>query len=339
MMAEIMPGGRVSMKVRANFRSTTPAHELTAFQTPAEKLFVVYHLGVPDVDAEPWQISVGGLVKKPLTLTLPELKAMPMCEVPAFHECAGSALRPTLPVRRVCNVVWRGVRLKHVLDMAGMDKAARFLWSRGADSGVYPPTGTQVDSYVKDLPLDKALKDEVLLATEVNGAPLSEAHGAPVRLVVPGYYGTNSVKWLTEIRLEQTRAPGFFTTELYNDRAIENGVERAIPVWRVAPHSIMVSPAAQQALPLKSQRIWGWAWGAEEICAVDFSSDGGLTWAPTALERRQDYCWQRFAYDWTPSAAGDYELACRATDRAGKVQPPKGARNEIFRIKVHVTTS
>ena len=327
---------KVSMKVQGNFRTTTRAHELAAFKTPTEKVFVVYHMGVPVVDAKAWRISIGGLVKKPLTLALTELEAMPKVEVRAFHECAGSALNPTVPVRRIANVVWRGVQLKHVLDVAGIRAGARFVWARGADSGIYRPTGTYSDCYEKDLPFDKALADEVLLATELNGAPLSEEHGFPVRLVVPGYYGTNSVKWLTEIRVEQARAGGLFTTRLYNDRLIEDGVERTTPVWLVAPHSIIVSPAAEQSLALTPQRISGWAWGAEEIGTVEISTDGGASWMCAALDRRQDYCWQRFSCDWTPPAPGEHELACRATDRAGVVQPAGGARNEIFRIKVRV---
>ena len=147
-----MPGkgstAKVSMKVKDNFKTTTPAHELTAFRTPTEKLFVVYHMGVPEVDPKAWRISIGGLVKKPLTLTLAELEAMPKFEVRAFHECAGNALKPTLPVRRVGNVVWRGVQLRRVLDAAGIEGEARFVWARGADSGIYRPTGTYSDCYV-----------------------------------------------------------------------------------------------------------------------------------------------------------------------------------------------
>lgn len=331
-----MTTASVPMKVKNNLRTTTPVHELTTFQTPSEKLFVVYHMGVPAMDAGAWQLTVGGLVKKPITLTLADLDAMSKIEVRAFHECAGNALKPTLPVRRVGNVVWRGVQLKRVLDAAGIRPDARFVWSRGADSGTYPPTGTYSDSYLKDLPLAKALGEEVLLATELNGEPLSEEHGAPVRLVAPGYYGTNSVKWLTEIRLEQTRAAGFFTTKLYNDRVIENGVERATPVWSVAPHSIIVAPAPMQSLALKPQQLWGWAWSADEVSTVEISTDGGATWTPAALDKRQGYCWQRFSHDWTPPAPGEYELACRATDRAGMSQPARGARNEIFKINVRI---
>lgn len=324
------------MRVTGGRRTTTPVHELTTFQTPSEKLFVVCHMGVPATNSATWRITVGGLVEKPLVLTLADLRAMPQTEVGAFHECAGNPLKPTLPVRRVGNVVWRGVQLKRVLERAGVRSGARFVWSRGADSGIYSRTGTYSDCYLKDLPLDKALCGEVLLATELNGEPLTEEHGAPVRLVAPGYYGTNSVKWLTAIQLEQTRAVSLYTTRLYNDRAVENGIERVTPVWAVAPHSVIVWPAAEQTLPLKPQRVWGWAWGADEINTVEITTDGGTSWVSAAVSKRERYCWQRFTYDWIPPAAGEYELACRASDRIGLTQPAHGARNEVFRIKLRV---
>jgi DMSO/TMAO reductase YedYZ molybdopterin-dependent catalytic subunit len=324
------------MKVRENLKTTTPAHELATFVTPAHKLFVVYHMGVPVVDASTWRVAVTGLVHRPLTLTLPDLEAMPQTEVTAFHECAGSPLNPTVPVRRVGNVVWRGVRLNHILAAAGVRPDAKFVWSRGADSGIYAPTGTHNDSYVKDLPLEKAMSDGVLVATSVNGEPLDEPHGAPVRLVVPGYYGTNSVKWLTEIRLEDARSGGFFTTRLYNDVIIENGERRKRPVWAVAPHALIVSPTAGSVVSHSPHLVWGWAWGDQEISSVELSTDGGESWRPCALERREGYAWQRFSREWTPQRSGTHELACRARDVSGEAQPLDGARNQVFRIAVQV---
>ena len=311
-------------------------HELTTFQTPAHELFVVYHMGIPAVDAGSWRVTVGGLVERPLELTLRDLHAMPRVEVRAFHECAGSPLHPTVAVRRVGNVTWRGVQLRRLLAEAGVRPDARFVWARGADYGIYPPTNTYSDCYLKDVPLEKALADEVLVATELNGAPLGDEHGAPVRLVVPGYYGTNSVKWLTELRLEAVRAGGLFTTRLYNDRSVEHGVETLTPVWAVAPHSVIVAPAAGRSLPLAPLRISGWAWGGDAIERVDVSTDGGASWRAAALDGREQHCWQGFAFDWTPHAPGGYELASRATDAAGRVQPEHPARNDIFRIKVQV---
>ncbi len=331
-----MSGGALPMKVTRRYHRTTPVHELREFRTPADQLFVVYHMGIPAVDAASWRVTVGGLVERPLELTLADLDALPKVEVRAFHECAGSPLHPTVAVRRVGSVTWRGVQLKRLLAEAGVRPEAGFVWSRGADYGMYAPTNSYNDCYLKDLPLEKALADEVLLATELNGAPLSEEHGAPVRLVVPGYYGTNSVKWLNALRVERMRAGGLFTTRLYNDRSVEHGVETISPVWAVAPHSVIVAPAAGRLLPLAPLRISGWAWGATPIERVDVSTDGGVSWAAAGLDEREQHCWQGFAFDWTPVAPGDYVLASRATDAAGRMQPLHPARNDIFRIKVHV---
>ncbi len=328
--------GNVPMKVRNRFNSTTPSHELTDFHTPEKKLFVVYHMGVPEFNSADWHLTIDGLVKKPTTLSLAELDALPKVELSAFHECAGSPLRPTVPVRRVGNVIWRGIRLKTVLDMVSISPKAGYVWARGADSGIYPPTGTFSDCYLKDLPVEKAIRDEVLLATEINGVPLSEDHGAPVRLVVPGYYGTNSVKWLTEIRLEQTRPGSFFTTTLYNDRHVKDGVEHAVPVWATAPNTVIVAPAADQPLKPERFQIWGWAWGANEIVAVEISVDGGTNWSSAEVDRRQGYSWQRFWWDWSPAVHGEYEIVSRAIDSAGERQPDAGSRNEVFKVKARV---
>lgn len=326
----------VPMKVSNRFNSTTPAHELSDFQTPEKKLFVVYHMGVPALDLAGWHITIDGMVEKPTTLSLADLDTLPKVELSAFHECAGSPLRPTVPVHRVGNVLWRGIRLKTVLDMAGISPGARYVWARGADSGVYPPTGTYSDCYLKDLPLEKAIGDETLLATEMNGVPLSEDHGAPVRLIAPGFYGTNSVKWLTELRLEQTRPESFFTTTLYNDRHVKDGIEHVAPVWAVAPNSVIVAPAVDQPLKLEPLQIWGWAWGANGIVAVEVSTDGGTNWLSAKVEKRQGFSWQRFWLDWSPTTRGEYGLVSRAIDDAGACQPDRGARNEVFRVKARI---
>jgi DMSO/TMAO reductase YedYZ molybdopterin-dependent catalytic subunit len=326
----------VPMKDNQRFNNTTPAHELVDFRTPHEKFFVVHHLGIPDMDAAPWRLVVDGCVNRALELALTDLAALPQVEVEAVHECAGSPLRPTVPVRRAGNVIWGGVRLKEVLRRAGIQDGAAFVWARGADSGVYPPTGYASDSYLKDVPLHKALSDEVLLATTLNGAPLDERHGAPVRLVVPGYYGTNSVKWLTQLRLETSRAGGYFTTELYNDTVVEHGVETRRPVWALAPQSIIVAPAADSRVAGAACRGWGWAWSAAAIASVEVSVDGGSEWRHATVDAREGLCWQRFTFDWTPRAKGPQQLACRATDAHGNVQPDDGARNAVHRVQVTV---
>ena len=169
------------------------------------------------------------------------MKARQKKIVEAVHQCCGNPLEPTVPTRRVVNVRWGGVDLAALLNEVGIDPRARFLWSYGLDQGDF--AGTHCD-YVKDLPLERLASGDVLLAYELNGVPLSPEHGFPVRLVVPGYYGT---KWLWRLHLAERRAEGIFTTRFYNDSVgaadIAAGVPPRRPVWALAPESIIVAPA------------------------------------------------------------------------------------------------
>lgn len=311
-----------------------PVHELSDFRTPLAKVFSVYHMGIPRVDPAAWRLVVAGLVEREVILSLADLASLPQVEVAAFHECAGSPLRPTQPVRRVANVLWRGVRLREILDRAGVRAEARYLWSYGPDHGEFG--GVQSPCYLKDLPIAEIQREDILLATHINGEKLPDQHGGPVRLVVPGFYGTNSTKWLVRLEAREIRSPGYFTTTLYNDRVVENGRETVRPVWKAAPHAIIVVPNVNAVLPRARQRVWGWAWGATEITRVEVSADGGSTWRDADLAAREGYSWQRFEWNWIPSALGHHILCCRATNRDGNGQPEHGARNEIFRLAVTV---
>ena len=142
-----------------------------------------------------------------------------MTDVVSIHECAGSPLQPSVPTRRICNVLWSGVKLAEVLDRLEPESSATFLWSYGADYGEFD--GVECDAYLKDLPMER-VKEDVLIAFEMNRIPLRAEQGFPARLVVPGYYGTNSVKWLTRITLADKRAEGPFTVRWYNDPILDD---------------------------------------------------------------------------------------------------------------------
>src|SRR5262245_15455639 len=163
-----------------------------------------------------WMVTINGLVRRPFRLTLNELKQRRKRTVEAVHACIGSPLAPEVPQRRVINVVWGGVALDELLDEARVESQATFVWSYGLDYGEF--YGTTSDSYLKDLPLRRGAAGDVLVAYEVNGQPLPVENGFPVRLVVPGFYGTNSVKWLYRMTLADRRADGPFVTTFYNDR-------------------------------------------------------------------------------------------------------------------------
>jgi sulfane dehydrogenase subunit SoxC len=285
------------------------------------------------LSAEKWRLSIGGLVERRLLVTYGDLLALEKREVTSVHQCAGSPLRPDEPSQRVCNVVWGGVALSTILTMAGVLPEAKFMWSQGADSGNFDDM--ECGPYVKDLPLGRAGQD-VLLAYEMNGDPLRPEHGYPVRLVVPGYYGTNSVKWLTALTLADRRADSPFTQRWYLDP--DEFGNRTVPVWRTGPQSLIVSPAPEEAglATHVATEIWGWAWSDEGLDRVDISTDGGERWEEAVLERDTGHAWRRFCCQWRPSSSGIHRLASRATTITGIVQPAAARRNAIYGVEVRV---
>jgi DMSO/TMAO reductase YedYZ molybdopterin-dependent catalytic subunit len=314
-------------------RVLVPLARLRSFHTAVEDFFVVAHMGIARLGLEGWTLRVEGAVERPRALGYAELLAMPARSLTAVHECFGNPVEPDAPTRRVANVTWLGVPLREVLEPTGIHAAARSVWLEAPDWGSF--AGASSDHYVKDLPLDKALDPDTLLAHTVNGAPLTPEHGFPVRVVAPGFFGTNSVKWLTRVYLSDRRPEGLFTTRLYN-REVRRGdrVERE-PVRELDVQAVIVDPAAGDAVVAGWRAVRGWAWSAVDVARVEWSADGGLTWGAARLEpRRERHAWQRFDFDWQ-AAPGERELRCRATDARGRVQLPSG-RNRIHVVTVRV---
>jgi DMSO/TMAO reductase YedYZ molybdopterin-dependent catalytic subunit len=310
-------------------------HQLADRVTSLDDMIVLCHLGVPRLEAADWSLTIDGLVRKPLQLTFDDLLRWPSADIVSIHECCGSPLKPELPMRRVCNVVWKGARLADLLAACEPRPEARFVWSSGADHGVFE--GVQCDAFVKDLPLARALTD-ALVAYEMNGRPLKPEHGFPVRLVVPGFYGTNSVKWLRRLTLAETRADSPFTTRWYND-AVRNpagpskGETR--PVWSIAPESLIVSVAPEQTVAVgEDLDVWGWAWGDGGIVSVTLSADDGDHWIEADLEPASGRAWQRFSATWRPLRRGAYRLMPLARSTDGLAQPMAGARNAVQSVPI-----
>ncbi|HZD62954.1 MAG TPA: molybdopterin-dependent oxidoreductase, partial [Xanthobacteraceae bacterium] len=243
-------------------------HEMSDTITASKDVFVLAHLGIPRINPAQWRLSIDGLIGKARTLGLDDLKARPKSTVEAVHQCCGNPLEPKLPTRRVVNVRWGGVDLAALLDELDLDPRARFLWSYGHDGGDF--AGTDCDWYVKDMRLERLAAGGVLVAYEMNDAPLAAEHGFPVRLVVPGYYGTNSVKWLWRLHVASHRADTLFTTSLYNDAADEHDIAAGFParrpVWAIEPESIIVAPAPDASIAVGERtEIRGWAWSFRGI--------------------------------------------------------------------------
>ena len=294
-------------------------HQLLDRVTRVEDTIVLCHLGVPRIDRAEWSLTVDGLVRRDMHFTLDQLMRRPRTEIASIHQCCGSPLKPELPTRRICNVMWSGVRLSELLAECGPDPTARYVWSSGADHGTFE------GDVVKDLPLDRAT-DDVLIAFEMNGSPLPPENGYPARLVVP-YYGTNSVKWLTRLTVADARSCGPFTTRWYNDPVLDASgrpTGATIPVGPIAPELVIVSPAPDQTLAVAEVvEVWGWAWADGGVSAVDLSTDGMSVWTPAAIEPPAGHAWQRFTATWRPARRG---RATRARSRPRRRRTAHGPR-------------
>jgi DMSO/TMAO reductase YedYZ molybdopterin-dependent catalytic subunit len=309
-------------------------HRMKAEITPTRDVFVLCHLGVPQLSRKEWSLTVGGLVKTSKRFDFEGLARYRSIELESVHECAGSPLQPGIPTRRVSNVIWQGIRLADLLDDCGVNPEAGYVWAEGCDHGSF--NGTPVPAYVKDLPLSR-VNEDVLIATGMNGAPLPPPHGFPARLVVPGFYGTNSVKWLARLTLASSRADSPFTTVWYNDPAEDSSgaVIGTKPVWDLAPNSVIVSP--EPGLKTAAGRpieVWGWAWSDGGVCGVRVTADGGASWTEAACASRRGRGWQRFTTNFTPVSPGKHTLASCARDTNQGTQPACGKRNAWHEVEI-----
>jgi sulfane dehydrogenase subunit SoxC len=306
--------------------------------TPAGLHYLLIHYDIPDVDADQWALSVEGRVAKPLILTLADLRERPAREVTATMECAGNGRALLAPhvvsqpwlLEAVGNARWTGVSLRAILEEAEpLDDAVEVVFTgldRGFEKGVE-------QSYQRSLELDVALTDDVLLAHEMNGAPLLPQHGFPLRLLVPGWYGMTNVKWLTAITVLAEPFQGYQHTAAYLYR--ENEEDEGTPVTRMQPRALMVPPGIPdfntraRTVPAGPCLLQGRAWsGWAPMTRVEVSTDGGQTWADAAVEPLESrWGWRGWRYEWAADEPGEYVLCCRAHDEAGNVQPDEGQWN------------
>jgi DMSO/TMAO reductase YedYZ molybdopterin-dependent catalytic subunit len=300
--------------------------------TPIASHYLVLHFDVPIVDPTEWRLEVDGLVARPLALTPQDLGKLPRVTRPVTLECAGNGralMRPravTMPwfVEGVSTAEWTGVPLRAVLEAAGLDRArAREVVFRGRDRGI---TKGLDHCYERALPVEEALRPEPLLAYAVNGQPLPPAHGFPLRLVVPGWYGMASVKWLDRIRVIDHEFEGYEQTYVYRDT--QRADDLGTTVTTVGVRSLFAPPGipegdsrARHAEP-GTYEIVGKAWsGSAPVTRVEFSADGGRTWREATLSPLLvPYVWQTWRATWH-ATPGRHVLCSRATDSAGSVQP------------------
>lgn len=320
---------------------------LTSYLTPNESFFVRTHTYKATVDAASYRLKIHGLVEKPLTLSLAELKAMPRTDLIAVLECAGngrSNYRPAVPglqwsTGAVGNAKWTGVRLKDVLAKAGVKNGATDIAFNGADA----PIGTMPD-FVRSLPVTKCMHPDTLLAWEMNGQPIPVSHGFPVRLVAPGWAGDSWVKWVQDLELIDHEYEGFFMKTAYRHPVKPVAPGSAVDPKDMTPVTwlgIKSAIAGPTKIAAGRTLIHGTAWGGEKpVAKVDISIDDGQTWKPARLSgARTDYGWRIWSLPAT--LRDDSVLVVRATDEAGKTQPTEQQWNPsgyLYNVQTRLTT-
>jgi len=331
------PGLIVRQSKPENYEFPFPT--LKSFLTPNNLFYVRTHFGIyKDVDLRTWRLKVEGQVERSLELSHDDLVKMPSRTQVALLECSGNSRVFLVPkaegvpweLGAVSNAEWTGVPLAAVLDRAGLKSAAVEVICEGADAGELPGNKEEPKSpgkihFARSLPLEKARKPEVLLAYKMNGADLSAAHGFPVRLLVPGWYGMASVKWLRRLVVTDRPFQGFFQTMMYTYFERRDGLPTLVPTTELQVKAEIARPARQEVIQGGTvYRVRGAAWtGESEVTRVEVSTDGGQTWmAAKLLDRSMPHAWRLWEYAWqVPEKAGPSTLMVRARDARGRLQP------------------
>lgn len=307
-----------------------PLDVFTTRITPIDRFYMRNHFDLPTADVvDPlrWRLSIAGLVDAPLSLTLADLEAMPQVTVEAVLQCSGNGRALFQP--RVAgvqwakgamgNARWSGPRLKDIIERARPRGDARFIEMQGSDRPTLPST----PSFIRGIPVDKALHADTIVALRMNDVPLPLAHGAPARLVVPGWVADDWMKWLTRVELRADEPKGFFYEKAYRF-PVEPGppgapVKATVTMERMVVKSIIGAPTT--TIATGRHEVKGVAFSGDAgIARVDVSVDGGRTWSKAALESGGAYGFTVFALPFE-ATAGAMRLMSRATDTRGAVQP------------------
>ncbi len=315
------------------FNAESPLAGLREPVTPTPLHYVRSNFPLPDHDGT---LAVGGAVARPLTLTLDDLRALPAATLTVTLECAGNGRVGLMPLptgepwtgNAVATARWTGAPLHLVLERAAPLASGIEVTFEGADHGPY--RGGADIHFVRSLPLERARDPEaqILLAYEMNDEPLTPDHGAPLRLLVPGWYGMASVKWLARIAVLPEPYEGQFQTKSYIYEWPDGGRE---PVGAMRVKAAITDPAPGATLPAGPYTVRGRAWsGTGPVAAVEVSVDGAGEWQPARLDPPSGpYGWQAWSFDWAAGGVGRHVLRARAIDAAGNVQPDSPPWNRL----------
>lgn len=298
--------------------------ELTSWITPNDHIFNVAHYGYPEVNVADWKLSLGGWLKQPLALTLDDLKRRRRMTVTATLECSGNGSNPGF-MGAIANARWTGTPLGPLLKEAGLHKRVREIVFFGADEKVEKVREQDFEmKFSRALALEDALRDDVILCWDVNGEPLSVKNGAPLRLIVPGWFGIAWTKWLTRIEAHDRR---FMSKYMGREYVTIRGEEiEGETLWRETSVSLMATKSIVARVTKRADgalRITGAAWtDGTPLAKVELQIDDGQ-WLEVELDRknRAKHAWTFWSHIWTNPTAGEHKLVSRATDADGRVQP------------------
>lgn len=302
--------------------------------TPADSFYTIQHFGKPVIDADGFSLGVSGLVDRPATLTLDDLRGMDSIEIDAGYECSGNSRR--LIQGLASNGRWTGVPLRAVLDLVGVQPAAREVVFFGADKGPetvdFRGTPYEIDQpFARSLSLADGMTTGPLLAYALNGAPLTVEQGSPLRLLVPGWYGVSNVKWLSHIRVQSERFLGKWQARWY--RTLWSEEIGGETVW----HETEVSRLRVKSVIARVTRVGdrhevlGFVLhDGTPLRGVQVKVDDGA-WQAATLDPSTggQYSWKLFRFAWDGATSGEHTLVSRVTDVDGNVQPTSEALSAI----------
>ncbi|MFI1256455.1 sulfite oxidase [Streptomyces netropsis] len=325
-----------------NAETNWQALRSTGYHTPVDRFFVRNHTVTPLLDPRTWRLKVwgSGLRGGPVEFSYGDLRALPAVTLSACLECAGNGRSyfATQQGDRVTGTPWtmgaigaarwRGARLADVLRLAGVGRHAVDVMPRGLDAE-FVGEGRNHGRVRRPIPLAKAFED-VLLAYEMNGAPLAYDHGRPVRVVVPSWAGIASVKWVGDIEVADEPLFSAWNTVFYRLFGRAHGPEGSAPITRHPVRSAFELPPSAVFAAGRRHRLTGRSWsGAGGIQGVEVSTDGGASWRPAQLhDGPRPGGWTRWSVPWRPGTTGRTELLARATDTAGRTQPERAVPND-----------
>ena len=321
-------GGGMAL-ARKLYRAATFTYDGTQYKgsivqpiTPNDLFYCVTKNVVdPRVNIDLWQLEIAGLVQNPTTWKFQDLVGFK----PTTQETTLMCISNGLDAGLISNAAWRGLPLRDLLDQAGVLAGAARVRLHG------------VDNYTDTIPLEKAMEPTTLLAYEMNGVPLPDRHGYPLRAIIPGYFGEKNVKWLTKVEVSDANAKGFYETQGWGpDFIVPTRSRIDVPDdWTFISLGKLTAPI----------EVKGMAFGGDRgISRVELSFDDGQTWTEAAIYYSGgNLAWSLWKTQWTPAAPGDYALVVRATDGEGDVQEfeedrgPFSGTSGLHRINVRVT--